>query len=245
MKINQIKLIEQEVVKFRQSTGLSDTEAINLKSLLLRLGVFVLFRPLSESFSGMSLKDSSNHRFMLINSNQSRGRQHFTIAHELYHLFIEENPKPHKCMTGNGSKSPAEQKADMFASILLMPENGIIQILPQKDIEKGDISLATVIKLEHYFSTSRAALLNRLSDLRLINAQSKAQYSSLPTIQSAKNYGYDTSLYKSGNENLVISDFGEKARILFESDRISEGHYIELLNKLDYGISKDEDCTGC
>ena len=27
---------------------------------------------------------------MLINSNQPRGRQHFTIAHELYHLFIEE-----------------------------------------------------------------------------------------------------------------------------------------------------------
>jgi Zn-dependent peptidase ImmA (M78 family) len=193
----------------------------------------------------MSLKDSLNHRFMLINSNQSKGRQHFTIAHELYHLFIEENPRPHKCVTGNGPKDLAEQKADMFASILLMPENGMIQMLPQKDIERGDISLATVIKLEHYFSVSRSALLNRLSDLHLINPQSKASYSSLPAIQSAKNYGYNTSLYKSGNDNLVIGDFGEKARILFENERISEGHYIELLNKLDYGTSKNEDCTGC
>jgi Zn-dependent peptidase ImmA (M78 family) len=244
MKTFQIKLIEQEVVKFRQGAGLSDTEAINLKSLLLRLGVFVLFRPLSGDFSGMSLKDSSSHRFMLINSEQSRGRQHFTIAHELYHLFVEEHPKPHKCSTGS-VKNEAEQKADMFASILLMPENGIIQMLPQEDIAKGDVSLAAVIKLEHYFSVSRTALLNRLSDLRLITSLSKAHYSALSVIQSAKDYGYDTSLYKSGNENLVIGDYGEKARTLFDHERISEGHYIELLNKLDYGTSENENRTGC
>ena len=63
---------------------------------------------------------------MLVNSNQSQGRQHFTIAHELYHLYIEENPTPHKCNPGNGSKDPVEQCADMFASSLLMPETGIL-----------------------------------------------------------------------------------------------------------------------
>ena len=31
---------------------------------------------------------------------------------------------------------------------------------------------------------------------------------------------------------LFIGDFGEKARILFESERISEGHYMELLNMI-------------
>ena len=31
---------------------------------------------------------------------------------------------------------------------------------------------------------------------------------------------------------MVIGDFGEKARLLYEQERISEGHYIELLNLL-------------
>ncbi len=37
---------------------------------------------------------------------------------------------------------------------------------------------------------------------------------------------------KPGNEGVVIGDFGEKARLLFEQERISEGHYVELLNLL-------------
>jgi hypothetical protein len=50
--------------------------------------------------------------------------------------------------------------------------------------------------------------------------------------QIAAEYGCDTSLYKSGNEGVVIGDFGEKARRLFDMERISEGHYVELLNLL-------------
>jgi len=235
MRLYHIKLIEQQVIKFRQEAGLGNTEAINLKSLLLKLGVLTVFRPLSDDFSGMSLKDSSNHRFMLVNSNQPKGRQHFTIAHELYHLFIEENPRPHKCISDNGGKNPVEQQADIFASILLMPEAGIIQMLPKDELERGDVSLASVIKLEHYYSVSRRALLNRLCSLSLISKPRKEALLQLPVIQTAREYGYDTALYKPGNKALIIGDFGEKARYLFDQGKISEGHYIEFLNKLDYG----------
>ena len=99
-------VIEKQVSEFRSDNGLSLSEPIALKSLLLKLNILTIFRPLSENFSGMCLKDKSGHRFMLVNSNQSQGRQYFTIAHELYHLYIEENPTPHKCNPGNGSKDP-------------------------------------------------------------------------------------------------------------------------------------------
>ena len=49
-------------------------------------------------------------------------------------------------------------------------------------------------------------------------------------IDSAVAYGYDKSLYVGGNEGVVIGDFGEKARRLYEDGKISEGHYLELLN---------------
>lgn len=237
MKATLLNLVESQVSKFRQRVGLSDAEAVNLKSLLLKLNVQTIYRPLSDSFSGMSLK-SGEIRFMLINSNQPRSRQHFTIAHELYHLFIEEAPAPHKC-GGLEKKNEIERCADAFALLFLMPKDGVIQLIPEAELAEGKVSLATIIRIEHYFSVSRKAALNRLFDLKLIDKSAKDTYGALPVIRTAREYGYDTSLYQSGNANLVIGDFGQTARNLFDKEKISEGHYLELLHKI--GINGSEE----
>lgn len=230
MKASLLNLIDRQVSDFCQRIGLSETQGVNLKSLLLRLNVLTIYRPLSKNFSGMSLKSPGGERFMLINSNQPRGRQHFTIAHELYHLFIEENPRPHNCDI-DGGKSESEQCADAFALKFLMPYAAILQMIPQEEL-KGTISLATVIRMEHYFSVSRQAILNRLCDTKFITRQERDALSAYPAIKTAREYGYDTALYLPGNENLVIGNFGEKARKLYDEEKISEGHYRELLNKI-------------
>lgn len=230
MKATLLNVIERQVAEFRQRVGLSDTQSVNLKSLLLKLNVLTIFRPLSNSFSGMSLKSPGGERFMLINSNQPQGRQHFTIAHELYHLFVEENPIPHNSST-EGSKSESEQCADVFALIFLMPYNAILQMIPDSEL-KGKVTLATVIRIEHYFSVSRHAVINRLCDTKFIDRKERDLLLSFPVVRTALEYGYDTSLYKPGNENLVIGDFGEKARKLYDDEKISEGHYRELLSKI-------------
>lgn len=237
MKAALLNLVENQVSRFRQSVGLSDAEAVNLKSLLLKLKVLTIYRPLSDSFSGMSLK-SGDKRFMLINSNHSRCRQHFTIAHELYHLFIDPNPQPHSCVL-EGKKDDSEQCADAFAQRFLMPADGIRQLIPDNELLSGSISLASVLRIEHYFSVSHAATLNRLFDLQLIDRKKRDLFMSLPIKRTARDYGYNTSLYEPGNEGLVIGDFGEKARNLYDSDKISEGHYHELLHKI--GIDDNED----
>ena len=52
--------------------------------------------------------------------------------------------------------------------------------------------------------------------------------------------GFGSELYQKGDgKRLVIGDFGAKARKLFEEERISEGHYIELLNLIGYGENQD------
>ena len=245
MKPNKF-IIEKQVSEFRMDNGLSATEPITLKSLLLKLNILTVFRPLSDNFSGMCLKDNSEHRFMLINSNQPRGRQHFTIAHELYHLYIEKKPTPHKCNPGCVSKDPIEQCADMFASSLLMPEGGICQLIPEMELKTKNISMATVLKLEHYFSVSRSALLYRLQNIGLITESTRSQLAEIKVKYSAKCFGYDTALYEPANEGLVIGDFGEKARKLFEQEKISEGHYIELLHKINInGTQENEDSPRC
>ena len=75
-------------------------------------------------------------------------------------------------------------------------------------------------------------LLLRLKDLGLITEKQLKEYQSVPVKDSAREYGYDLSLYESGNKGVVIGDFGEKARLLFEQGRISEGHCVELLNMI-------------
>lgn len=230
MKATLLNYVESRVSLFRQRVGLSDTEAVNLKSLLLKLNILTVYRPLSPTFSGMSLK-GGDKCFMLVNSNQSKCRQHFTIAHELYHLFIEEVPGLNKCVA-NGKKSESEQCADAFALIFLMPADGIRQIIPTEELKEGKVSLPTILKLGHYFGVSHAAVLNRLYDLALISRNDRDLFSSIPVKRTSREYGFDTSLYEPGNSGLVIGDFGIKARKLFESEKISEGHYLELLHKI-------------
>ena len=237
MKTTLLNYVESQASRFRQFAGLSDSEAVNLRSLLLKLNVLTLFRPMSDSFSGMSLK-GNGQLFMLINSNQPRCRQHFTIAHELYHLFIEDNPVPHRCQAG-GKKNESEQCADAFALMFLMPADAVRQMIPEDELKQGKVSLATALKLGQYFGASHAAVLNRLSDLNLIGRNEREQLFGISVKRACREHGYDTSLYESGNEGRVIGDFGEKARKLFEADKISEGHYLELLHKI--GIDGSED----
>ena len=231
-------LISIKASKFRSANGLSESQPIDLKSLLLRLNVLTLFRPLSDDFSGMCIK-SENNRFMLINSNNAAGRQHFTIAHELFHLFEEDDFFPHKCNPGM-SKNVSEKNADAFAAELLMPTTGLWEMIPEHELRTKKISIATILKTEHYYSVSRAALLFRLQNIGLINKEHRVKLSAHP-IATARTYGYDASLYRKANEGLVIGDYGEKARTLFENGKISEGHYLELLSKISNNEPFEED----
>lgn len=234
-------LLQKKAGLFRERNGISSSEAIRLKSLLLKLNVLTLFRPLTESFSGMSLKINEDARFILVNSNHSLGRQHFTIAHELYHLFIQEKFEIHQCKTGLFDvKNKEEYNADYFASCLLMPETGIHELIPDEELNKKKISLQTVIKLEQYFSVSHSSMLVRLKMLGLIDAKIYDHLKTLKATETAQKFGYDTSLYRQGNHNVIIGNYGEKAKMLFDIEKISEGHYIELMQQIGIDVTNPE-----
>jgi Zn-dependent peptidase ImmA (M78 family) len=234
-------ILQKKANQFRERHGISGGEAIGLKSLLLKLNVFTLFKPLTEAFSGMSLKVNDNARFILVNSNHSIGRQHFTIAHELYHLFIQDKFETHQCKTGLfDPKKKEEYNADYFASCLLMPESGIQEMIPDEELNKKKISLQTVIKLEQYFSVSHSSMLVRLKMLGLLDAKAFDYFKILKATETAQQYGYQTSLYKEGNHDVIVGDYGEKAKRLFDIEKISEGHYMELMRKIGIDVTIPE-----
>jgi len=235
MKRLTIDTAEILAAKFRVEIGFSLIEPVSVKTVLRKKNILTLFRPLSEKSYGLSLKSKAGDCFMLVNSNTTRGRQHFTIAHELFHLYYDENPTPHICTDEANISVVAEKNADLFASSLLMPREGILQIVSAEESINRAVMLSTVIKLEQFFAVSRQSLLFRLKAIGLLTEGNLQGLLKIPVVESAKQYGYDTSLYNKGNENLVIGDFGEKARKLYDSGKISEGHYLELINLISDG----------
>src|SRR5690554_5914434 len=128
--------IEKAASEFRTRHGFTNLDPIRLKSLLLKLNVITIFKPLSENLSGMAVKEG-DYRFMLINSRHSIGRQHFSICHELYHLYIQKDFIPHHRSAGLfDKKTEHEYKADLFAAYLLMPKDGIINLIPECELDK-------------------------------------------------------------------------------------------------------------
>jgi Zn-dependent peptidase ImmA (M78 family) len=231
-------IITKKAVEFRQENGLNNTEPILLKSILLSNNVLTVYKPLSGSFSGMAIK-AADKKFILINSNHSLGKQHFTIAHELYHLFKQPDFKFRSCITAKFDKTDIQEYyADLFAAELLLPEDGIYKQIPDDELKKDKIQLPTILKLEQYFYTSRAALLYRLKTLGLISIPKFNEYS-VDIKRGAINHGFDTRLYEKGNEGLVIGQYGQLAKELYDADVISESFYMSLMMDIGKDIYAD------
>lgn len=227
------KILEVRANKFRREKGIGNENAVDFEKLLRSLDVLAYFRPINGDFSGIALK-TQNSNFMMINTRFSLGRQHFTIGHELYHLFIQEGFTFQKCNAGQFNKKDREEyNADIFSSYFLMPEAGIIKLIPEEELAwGGEISLATIIKLEQYFGVSRTALLIRLDKLGLL----RGDYSHFRVNikKSAVEHGYSTKLYDTTEteKEKVIGNYGSKAKELFDKDKISESHYHSLMNDI-------------
>lgn len=236
--------IEKKAIDFRQQNGFSLTEPVHLKSLLLKRNVLSVFRPLSNDFSGMALKIGAN-LFMMVNTEQSQGKQHFTIAHELYHLCIQDNFTSQQCKTGSfDTKDIEEYKADLFAAFFLLPSEGIKKMIPTEELRRSaEISIQTILKIEQFYSVSRSALLYRLKSLGAITSATYDKYSK-DVVKSAVYYGYPVALYKKAAAQSVIGDYGVLAQQLFSSGQISESHYYELMDAIGVNPLEEETENG-
>lgn len=236
------KLIEYKANKFREKCGLSAAEPVDLYRLLSKLNVISFFTAMSENFSGMAVKNELGN-FIMINCNDIIARQHFTIAHELYHLYIQENFTDELCYVGRFNKKDKEEyNADWFASYLLMPEFAIFEQISKDELGKNKITIDTIIKMEQYFGVSRLALLNRLMFIDLISKDKKDKILEQGNIKrSAMLLGFSEQQYEPGNKNRFIGDYGEKAKRLYDSELISETDYYSLMLEIGIDIDKKID----
>jgi Zn-dependent peptidase ImmA (M78 family) len=230
------QIAEDLACKFRSEHDCNMREPIIIKTLLAKLRILTMYKSLSKNAYGLSTCSADKKdKFILVNSESSKGRQHFTIAHELYHLYLDENPHPHICRK-DGKKDKAEVMADAFASALLLPSDGVMKAIPTEEIKSRNISLATVFSLEQYFRVSHQSVLFRLRRLGLMTEDTLKSMIDIKIRDIAPQYGiFDMSLYKKGNENVILSDYGFRAKYLFDNEKISESHYNQLMSLISDG----------
>lgn len=223
--------LQKAASDFRIRNGIGACEPIRMKSWLPKLGVMALFKPMSDRFSGMAIKHGK-YNFIIINSNHRISKQHFTIAHELYHLFEQKDFVSEISNAGRfDKKDKIEYEADWFAAYLLMPEECLLSLIPKPELVKNKITLTTIVQIEQYFACSRSALLIRLDAMGLIDYNRYEEFTR-GVKHSAELLGYDPTLYEPGNEGLVIGDYGARAKKLFDEGIISESHFVSLMNDI-------------
>lgn len=228
------QLINKKAIDFRLKNNEKKLTPVDCYKLLEKLDVLTVFLPggTESSISGMALK-VGEHRFMMINSDMSLGRQHFTICHELYHLFEQEDFVSETCSADSfNKKDKTEYEADLFAMYLMLPEHSVLSRIPDDEFEKSKISIATLLTIERDLQCSHLALLYRLLHLKIINKESFDAFKNIKLTEEASALGFDTKLYVKGNEKRIIGNYQALAQQAFDDEKISESHYISLLQDI-------------
>lgn len=89
----------------------------------------------------------------------SVGRQRFSMAHELFHLYFDENEHSTVCSMKIGYGNEVEKVADQFASYFLMPPVALSEAIKKVQGSSADsLGIKEIVKLEQYFGVSRQAM---------------------------------------------------------------------------------------
>lgn len=225
--------LNSEAVMLRKRLGEDAMSPLDIFALLGRLDNFTLiFYPFSERISGMCIK-LDDDIVMAVNSTLSYGRQRYSAAHELYHLFIQDGFISAICEQNiEADKPEPEKEADAFASYFLVPYDALKSFVTEK-LKKRPFTLSAedVVKIEQYFQMSRQATLFRLINDGYISREFAETLKS-NVIKSALRLGYDASLYLPLPENkryMTTGNYIKLAEELKEKDILSDGKYEELL----------------
>lgn len=206
---------------------------IDIFALINKLkGVTLIFYPMSDRISGMCVREQES-KVIAVNSDMSFGRQRFTVAHELYHLYFEEELRNVVCEKDiSESKSDSEKEADKFASYLLAPYDSLRSYLEDSGILNNHfMNVDDVINMEQFYQMSHQAMLYRLVYDEYIDWNMYRELKT-PVSQRAIRLGYDDKLYKPSPEDKKYYSLGEyvqKVEKLKNRDLISKGKYDELL----------------
>jgi Zn-dependent peptidase ImmA (M78 family) len=142
----------------RQGLGLGRAPIANVADLAEQhFGLDVLAWPTGKAVSGLCAH-GQGIAMMLISTAFPRGHQRFTAAHELAHHLLRD---PREIVVDGDlydGSNPMEKRANAFAAALLMPADGLRDVIADRPIDETMLA-----GLMRHFGVSFSALLYRLA----------------------------------------------------------------------------------
>ena len=225
--------MEKLALRLRREWGIDDYAPIDIYSLVLNKidNLTLVWLDMDRLLSGCSF-ELDDDALIIINSNHSKGRQNFTLAHELYHLMFDKSNTPF-CRLN--SDDPIEKKANQFASYFLMPRSALANYYFMNDIREW--TLRDIVKCEQLFQISHKAMMTRLLEDGYLDEATVKSFSS-PKVRIKKyaaNSGFDLSLYETSpksRKNYVLGNVIPLVDKLYRNEDISKEYRNDVLLKI-------------
>lgn len=225
--------LNAEAIRLREHFGQDPFSPVDIFRLIAGdKTLTITFYPMSDRISGIAVR-IPGAKVIGINSALTLGRQRFTAAHELYHLFYDKDFSTTVCPREIGvSKNIKEREADFFASYFLAPYealNRFIEVALEQ--RQAPLKLEDVVRIEQHFGMSRQAALVRLqNEGYLTTREARAMRTNI--IASAVRLGFSPELYQITPQEKQYATYGRYvalAESLKERALVSDGKYEELL----------------
>ncbi len=228
---SDIKL-NTEAIRMRKEFGQDASCPVDIFALVsAREDITLVFHPMSGESSGMCIKDHQN-KLIALNSKMSLGRQRFTAAHELYHLFFHDLSGSTLCSMNMDFHDPKETEANVFASFFLMPHEALDAYV-REQLQKGGrkLDLEDVVRIEQHFGMSRHAVLWRLVREGYFRVAETTEMKK-NVIKSARELGFGHKLYMpldAREQYNTLGGYIKKVEKAYRDGRLSESKYEELM----------------
>lgn len=224
-------LISSQATWLRKQLGADDSAPIDIFSLAQTIrNLTLIMYPLGENVSGVCYKGEYSS-VIVVNSDMSLGRQRFSLAHELYHLFFDDSVSSSVSVAMIGNGDEVEKAADQFASYFLIPQASLYGLIRRLKVGRDTLDLEDVVKLEQYYGVSHKSMILRLVEEGELKKSRTERL--LPGVRAtAMKLGYRISLYEPTPKDQNIQVLGyyiTQVEKLHKLGKISDGKYDELL----------------
>jgi len=166
--------LENQVIDFLIDCTEHYKDSVDIVSIARQKGFSVQRLNMGDNTTGMMLCDdnyfiagTTTQRLIVVKKGLTEEQSRFIVAHELGHFAFKPTEKhriSHREYTSLRT-SKEEQKADYFASALLMPKDKIIGLI-KKCVEQQNNEREIVLKISKIFKVSEAKAYKRFCDIK-------------------------------------------------------------------------------
>ena len=178
----------------RRRLNLGEAPLYDITEILDGQGIRIALVPLPNDVSGLTIHEPEIGIFVVVNGSHSILRQRFSFAHEYAHVLLDRETSESIISRGDNRAELIEIRANSFAAVFLMPDEGIrryVQALgkgkPSRSIadvfDETDVTrvqrrskprtqqirIYDLVLIAHRFGVSTIAALFRLQNLGLLN----------------------------------------------------------------------------